>query len=273
MNRLRGPLLLVVAALLGLIPPAAVRGQVLCEGEYDRFTTACFLGAPDAQGVTLRDALVHTGQVRAYKFRVGPSSRAAHLYLGDLWYDIDLYLYRDPPDEVEIGRWYINRSAEQGARVIQFERPEIIVQDLDPGTYTLFVNAGDSRSFDPNRPFTVRLALGPPVCDTAADANTIYQLGLTFEPRQPTAFSLMSFNAFISPPYTDLFDFDWQLDGRPMPTADRETLQVAVPDLPPARGDHRIRVTARGVREYPDPDPRVRQIPPTLTVECTFPAP
>ena len=34
MNRLRGPLLLVVAALLGLIPPAAVRGQVLCEGEY-----------------------------------------------------------------------------------------------------------------------------------------------------------------------------------------------------------------------------------------------
>ncbi len=273
LHRSRGLVLVVAVALLGLAPAAPARGQVACEGEYDSFTTACFLGAPDAEGVTLRDALVHTEQVRAYKFRVGPGPRAAHLYLGDLWYDLDLYLYRDPPDEVEIGRWFVARSAESGARVIQFERPEIIVQDLDPGTYTLFVNAGDSRSFDPSHPFTVRLALGPPVCNTAADSATIYQLGLTFEPRQPTAFSLMSFNAFVSPPYTDLFDFDWQLDGRPMPDADRETLQVAAPDLPAVRGDHRIRVTARGVREYPDPDPRYRQIPPTLSVECTFPAP
>jgi hypothetical protein len=273
MNRWPGPLLLVVAVLLSVVPPSVARAQVACQGEYDSFTTACFLGAPDAQGVTLRDTIVRSGQVRAYKFRVGPGPRAAHLYLGDLWYDIDLYLYRDPPDEVEIARWFITRSAQTGARVIQFERPEIILHDLEPGTYTLFITAGDQRTFDPNRPFTVRLALGPPVCDTAGDTDTIYQLGLTFEPRRPTAFSLMSFNAFVSPPYTDLFDFEWQLDGRPMPQADRETLQVAAPDLPATRGDHRIRVTARGVREYPDPDPRFRTVPPTLTVECTFPAP
>ena len=263
----------IVVALAAVAGPADVRGQVACEGEHDSFTTACFLGAPDAHGVTLQEAITYAGQVRAYKFRVGPGSRAAHLYLGDLWFDLDVQLYRDPPDETQIARWFITRSAETGRRVLQFERPEIIVQDLEPGTYTLFIHAGDQRSFDPRRPYTVRLAMGPPVCATQSDANTPYQLGLTFEPRRPTAFSMMSFNAFVSPPYSDLFDFDWQLDGRPMPDADRTTLQLAASDLPAARGEHRVQVTARGVREYPDPDPRFRHVPPTLTVVCTFPTP
>ena len=35
-------------------------------------------------------------------------------------------------------------------------------------------------------------------------------------------------------------------------------------------GQHRVRVMARGVREYPDPDPAFRQLPPTLAVECSF---
>jgi hypothetical protein len=261
-------------ALGGAGQAAPGRAQVACEGEYDTFDTACVLGAPDAFGVTLRDALVRADQVRAYQFQVGPDVRTVHLYLGDLWYDMELALYRDPPDEAEIGRWPIARSAETGSRVIQFERPRIIVEDLQPATYTLFVAAGSGRAFDPRRQYTLRLALGPPACGTTVDTATIYQVALTVEPQSPTPSSLMSFNAFVSPPYSDLFNFEWQLDGQPMADAVHETLQVAASDLPAATGsEHRVRVTARGARPYPDPDPRYRQVPPTLSVECGFAGP
>ena len=70
--------------------------------------------------------------------------------------------------------------------------------------------------------------------------------------RSPTPFSLLSFNAFVSPPYSDLFDFDWSLDGQRIPESLRETMQVAVPDFRWAGGNHRVEVTARGVRPYPD---------------------
>jgi hypothetical protein len=94
---------------------------------------------------------------------------------------------------------------------------------------------------------------------------------MSFEPQAVTAFSLLSFNAFLSPPYTDLYDLDWEIDGVPMPDAAGLTLQLPVSELPAAvGGQHRPRVTARGVRPYPDLDPAFRQIPPTLAVECTF---
>jgi hypothetical protein len=84
----------------------------------------------------------------------------------------------------------------------------------------------------------------------------------------------MSFNAFLSPPYSDLFDFDWRIDGRSIPGNTGLTAQIAVSDLSNVSGnEHNVRVTARGVREYPDPDPRNRHIPPTLAVQCTFHTP
>ena len=86
-------------------PSVAAESQPLCEGEYDSFTTACFIGTPDAHGVTITDALSYSGQARAYKFRVGPQTSTAHVYLGDLWYDVDMALWRDPPNEVEMGQW------------------------------------------------------------------------------------------------------------------------------------------------------------------------
>jgi hypothetical protein len=263
-------LLSLVASLL--LRPTVVRGQLTCEGEHENFASACVIGTPDAFGVTIRDTLAVVGQVRAYKFRAGPDVTAAHLYLGDLWYDMDVELYRDPPDETEIGRWFIARSAERGERVVQFERPEVIVMELAPANYTLFVHSGDGRNFDPSRGFTVRVALGPPLCsDPVQDQAGLYQLALSIQPRQPTATSLLSFNAAVSPPYTDLFDFDWQVDGQAPPGEPRETVQLAAPDLAATpSGQHRVRVTARGVREYPDPDPAFRQLPPTLAVECSF---
>jgi hypothetical protein len=252
--------------------PLTTQSQAICEGEYNSFTTACFLGQPDAHGVSISDTLTTVSQVRAYKIRVGPGPSAVHLYLGDLWYDLDIALWRDPPNEIELGRWnFVAESRTFEQRTIQLVRPEIIVERLEPDMYTLFVNVGDAGRFDPRRGFTLRVALGPPVCATQRDAAERYQLGLTYQPTEPTAFSLLSFNAFISPPYSDLFDFEWRVDGQAVPGGLRETMQLAVADLAPVpRGQHYVQVTAQGVREYPDPDPAYRHLPPVLSVECRF---
>jgi hypothetical protein len=138
----------------------------------------------------------------------------------------------------------------------------------------VFVHAGDLRTFDPTRAFSVHLALGPPACSTQRDDDGVFQLALTYQPSQPTPFSLLSFNAFLSPPYTDLYDFDWEVDGVTMPEATGLTLQLPVSELSAAAGgQHRARLTARGVRPYPDPDPAFRHVPPTLAVECSFQVP
>jgi hypothetical protein len=264
---------LIAVALLPVAP--AAQGQVACEPEHDRISNACPIGTPNEQGVTLQEALVRPGQVRSYKFRV-PESRAAHIYLGDLWYNMGVALWRDPatPQEpgTQLGEWlFVAESQLFQQRVIQFVRPEIIVERLEPDTYTVFVYPAEEQRYDPNRPFTLRVALGPPVCGTARDGAEQYQLGMSYEPEVPTAFSLLSFNAFLSPPYTDLYEFGWEVDGVAQPNSAGLTLQLAVSDLPTAaEGQHRARVTARGVRQYPDPDPAFRHIPPTLALECSF---
>lgn len=267
--------LLVLAALL-LAPGGPLGAQIVCPDEHDRISNACPLGVPGQGGVVVQEALTAPGQTRTYKFQVTQPA-AAHIYLGDQWYDVDLALVRDPPPGStapgeEIGRWYFvaeARTAER--RVLQFVRPEIIVEQLRPDFYTLVVVAGDGRSFDPQRPYTLRVALTPPVCAATRDPDNRYQLALTIDPAEPTPFSLLSFNAIISPPYSDLFDFEWQLNGQALGPNWRETVQVAAADLPAVRnGMHRVAVTARGAREYPDPEPRYRHVPPTLSVECTF---
>ena len=269
------PLAILATAFSFLTAPGLMWGQALCHGEYSDFTTACFIGSPDAHGVTLRDGLTYPSQVRAYRFRIEPEMSTAYIYLGDLWYDLEVALWRDPPNEVELGGAQLLAEATAGERrVLQFVRPQLIVEQLPPGGYTLFVRAAHTGSFDPRRGFTLRVALGPPSCATARDPAARYQLALSYQPLQPAAFSLLSFNAYLSPPYSDLFDFEWEIDGRPVPGNLRETLQVALADLPAgAHGEHHVRVMARGVRAYPDPDPAFRHVPPTLSVECSFPAP
>jgi len=272
MRRLR--LLLGTILAIGLMPAApAARGQIGCEAEHDRISNACLLGMPDQQGITVQEAVERAGQQRAYKVRL-LEPRAAHIYLGDLWYNMGLALWRDPatPQEVgtEIGEWlFVAESRVYQQRVIQLVRPEIIVERLEADSYTLFVHSADGRTYDANRPFTMRVALGPPVCRTTRDDADRYQLAMSYEPASPTATSLLSFNAFLSPPFTDLYDFAWEIDGVSVPEALGPTLQVAVSDLPAGTGSqHRARVRAIGVRESPDPDPAFRQMPPTLTVEC-----
>jgi hypothetical protein len=233
----------------------------------------CQLGTPNAEGETRSAALSQTDERKAFRFHVGAEPQAAHIYLGDQWYDLDVALYEaDLPQPV--ARWLLLRKAEtSGTRVIQFVRPEKIIQKLKPNTrYTILVLA--AYDVDPSRPFTLRVALGPEVCakephDDSADDALTYLLAITVQPPDPGPFSLVSFNAFVSPPYSDLFDFEWEIDGQPVPGAGGVTIHRAASDFQKTLdGMHRVRVTARGARDYPDPDQPHR--PPTLSVECAF---
>ncbi len=274
MNRV-WPLVLVAAVLSAPsvgVSPGTARAQGMCEQEHDSFVSACVLGTPGTPGVTLRDDLDSPTQVRAYRFRVGPEPAAAYIYLGDLWYDLTVALWRDPPDSAASQpASLVTESQASERRVIQFMQPLVLAQQLEPGSYTVFVRVRNEAAFAPNRGYTLRVALGPPICDSQHDPGGVYQLGLAYQPAEPTPFSLMTFTAILAPPYSDLFDFDWEIDGQPLPRGPRETMQVAALDLASvSSSEHEVRVTARGARAYPDPDPQFRQVPPTLSVACRF---
>ena len=69
--------------------------------------------------------------------------------------------------------------------------------------------------------------------------------------------------AFVSPPYGDLFDYAWQVDGQAVATGPVGMLQV--PAASPSPGGRRAAHGAgdAGVRQYPDP--ALPHVPPTLT--------
>jgi hypothetical protein len=104
--------------------------------------------------------------------------------------------------------------------------------------------------------------------------DALYQLGMTISPveKERGPFSLMTMTGFLTPPYTDLFDFAWVLDGQPRPDMTTYTLQIPTSDLPKtAGGKHVVQLTAIGARPYPDP--LTPDVPPTLRVECQFNVP
>jgi hypothetical protein len=250
------------------------------------------IGSPDANGYTLQDRLNDPAERHAYAFHV-PQPAAAFIYVGDQWYDLDLVLYTKG---ICVAAWEVSAKAysfNSERRVIQYVRPDEEIINVNPDDYELVVSHKYWQSpqaatdFDPSRNFTVRVALAPKVCSLAPPNNqpnpkypglfkrpddALYQLGLSFQPDSPGPFDLMSFNAVVSPPYLDLFDFDWTIDGQPVPGVTSATVQQAVSGLPAtADGQHRVRVTARGVREYSDPGtPPEYRLPPTLSTECSF---
>ena len=84
----------------------------------------------------------------------------------------------------------------------------------------------------------------------------LFQVGMSFAPdaSELGPFSLMSFNAFISPPFTDLFDFTWELDGQVVPDETGPTILKPYAELPKTPlGLHTVKLTAKGAREYQDP--------------------
>jgi hypothetical protein len=206
-------------------------------------------------------------------------------------------------ERVDIACWGVQRAAASERaqrRVISFVRPdERFIEDLSPGAYILSVRPGYERpleGFDPARGYTVRVALIPNVCgltppNTSPDPNypklkqrenddvNYYQAGVTFEPpvEELGPFALMTLTAHLSPPFTDLFDFEWTIDGQRIPGGSTPIVQRPYADLPKTPGGrHRIQLVARGAREYRDPDPQFNHIPlngGTLTVECSFGGP
>jgi hypothetical protein len=139
---------------------------------------------------------------------------------------------------------------------------------LEPGAYTVLVAARDEPPDDATRGYTLRAALGPPTCATERDPTQRYAVALAIEPEQPGRYDLITFSAFLAPPFGDLFDYEWQVDGQQVGGAGAVAQRAAVEIAPSAGGEHRVRVVVRGARAYPDP--AQSQTPPTLAVECTF---
>jgi hypothetical protein len=254
-------------------------------------------------------------QKAAFNFTVpaGPT-QALTVYVGDQWYDLDLALYKRGSCVASYA-WQVRVAAiSQRAerRVMQFVRPdEQVLKTVEPGDYRLVVAhkwhtvPGMAGDFTPARGFTVRIARTAEMCaltpdntayhpamfdpetpqeykDRLADVrvrpdDALYQLGATIGPANPDQFALMSFNAVISPPYTDLFDFEWFLDGKKVGDASPTTLMAANALAKPAGAlehSHELRLVAKGAREYQDPtDPQYNHLPlngGTLELTCTF---
>ena len=275
------PAALVLAALVATLtglPTLDAHAQAGCANRPDGAGGVCDLASPDAQGVTVRGAFDRVGQARVYRFQVADEARTVQIYVGDLWYQVAVSLWRGAPDaEVPVdgmtacssARGCLAESHRSERRVLQFLQPRSIVERLEPGTYALVVAASEDPGFDPNRGFTVRVALAPAACAIEGDARREFQLGLIVQPAAPRRADLMTFSAFVSPPYTDLFDFEWTLDGEPVSGSSPELMQRAVTQLPATPdGQHVVRVTARGARAYPDPDQPA--VPTSLSAECTF---
>ena len=247
----------VSAALVGPTSPGAAQGQAF-ECLQGQSHQRIDLGTPDAEGVSKADRLASPGEKHGFYFSV-PERSAASLYVGDQWFDLDLYLYmrgRCPQGSWErlVRTW----SARTDRMVLQFVRPDEQIVNLDAGEYLLLVGhkyAEDpeyAADFDPSRGFTIRVALNPPYCGLSPadvlepnpqDRNTmmlrrpdeaLYQVGLNFQPDgdELGPFALMTFNAFVSPPYTDLYDFSWELDGQALHDEGTPIVQRATADLP-----------------------------------------
>jgi hypothetical protein len=138
----------------------------------------------------------------------------------------------------------------------------------------------------------VRVAVGPRVCalvpanipdpeypglTNKPDNPDLFQIGVTFQPdaSELGPFTLMSFNAFMSPPFTDLFDFTWELDGQVVAGEMGPTILKPYAELPKTPlGQHTVKLTAKGAREYQDPtEARFNVLPfdgGSRTVVCQF---
>jgi hypothetical protein len=276
--RLRATTFVIVLAsatlLLTLVSPFLARAAAppdICPERNDGFSDACQLGTPGADGRTLQGFLDHPGDVDAYQFDVAQPS-AVHLTLADLWYDCDIALYEKSTGVFIAQAHFVAESRRSGEGQSQISAPELIVERLEVGAYTAFVISGDLLSYSDSQGYTLRVALSPPtvpqplppVGQEPSWKKSGYQLALTMEPPDATPFSLMTFTAIVDPPFTDLFDFAWEIDGKPSPEGNVPVVQMGNPSV----GRHTVKVTAIGARDYPDPDRPHR--PPTLSAIGSF---
>jgi hypothetical protein len=234
------------------------------------------LGAPRADGVTMVDSLDSDAHVKAYAFRVDDGAGAVHVYLGDLWYDVDVLLWHAPMLPNDPAQWRtmpcdnaagcMTGTPPSARRRIQFIQPKTLLVPVDPGSYALVVRPREQIEPSVWRPFTLRVAVTPPPCAVTGAHEAGYLAALVTTPARPRRADLVTLTAYVLPPFEDLFDFEWSVDGRRL-AATGPTAQLLAFELGAGGASgHQVQVVARGARSYPDPDQP--EIPPTLSVGC-----
>jgi hypothetical protein len=297
----RAVLALTLAAVVAVEPHAAGKAlgqavpQEICGAQGTDAPIA--IGQPGADGwVSDQEGLSSANEARRYRFSVKERG-TAYVYVGDQWYDLNLGLF-SMKTGTEVGCWSVQvkgTSVESERRKLGFVRPDERAIEVEEGDYILTARPADTAVVDARRKFTVRVAVGPRVCalqpanvpDPAYAGLTnrpenpdLFQVGVSVQPdpADVTQFSLMSFTAYLSPPFTDLFDFAWELDGEVVPDATEATLLKPYADLPQTPlGLHTVKLTVTGAREYKDPTDAQFNILPfdggTRTVVCQFRGP
>ena len=246
--------------LLLMIAPADARA-----GFAPRSQATRDLGTPDAGGVSRTDRFESLGQVNVYTFAVPPGPAAVHVYLGDLWYDVDLSLWRLASGAEDVaGRegmgcdravGCVAEAAPSRRRVIQFVEPKTLLETVEGGAYAVVVRPRDAAGFDPDRPFTLRVAVTPPVCAVARGGDDRYAAALAIVPASPAPWDLVTMVAYVLPPFTDLFDFSWSVDGAPAPDGQGAMAQIPGFSLPRTpSGTVTAGVVLRGTRSVHRPD-------------------
>jgi hypothetical protein len=255
------------------------------------------LGAPTSEGTSVRMSLAAPTDQAMLTFSIrGPGPGYVALFVGDQWYDVDAALYRRGQGSSLIDGEPIVVLDRGERRRVQFIRPEdVLLPSMPPGDYVLVVEPRAASSpdqtadFAAGRDFLVRVAVGAPLCaTTAADgaSSTVqsagthpndvpYQFGLAVEPASVDRTALLTFTGVVSPPFTDLFDFTWSVDGVPVDGVTGPIYQQPGRDLRPTpNGRHTITLMARGAHQYHDPtDPSLSHLPldgGTVAVACTF---
>jgi hypothetical protein len=234
------------------------------------------LGTVRADGVTVYDSLGSFEQANAYTFRVADGPSTVQVYVGDLWYDVEVLLWRGAAPPGSAAQWRVMpcdggtgclASAPPSARRrVQLIQPKGLFESVDPGPYTVVVRPREEAEFSAWRQFTLRVAVTPPVCAIGGDAEKRYQIALAMTPARPSRADLVTMTAYVLPPFGDLFSFEWSVDGRPLATSGPTAQSLAFELASGRAGGHDVQVVARGARAYPDPDQP--EVPPTLSVGC-----
>ena len=296
---------LALAALVtttGIVGPNATNDvygqgvpQAICGGQT--IEPPMVIGQPDANGWTSKEENLQAGDaVRRYRFTVREKG-TAYVYVGDQWYDLNLGLF-SLNSQKDVGCWTVQTKATSDTNEMHrlgFVRPDERAVEVEPGDYVLSARVADNAMVDPKRNFTVRVAVGPRVCSllpanlpdpefpemtNKPDNPDLFQVGISFQPDAGdlTQFSLMSFNAYMSPPFNDLFDFTWEIDGKVVAGEAGATILKPYADLDKMPlGLHTVKLTAKGVREYQDPtEARFNVLPfngGSKSVTCQFRGP
>ncbi|MCC7106400.1 MAG: PPC domain-containing protein [Chloroflexi bacterium] len=247
-------MLLALPAFAQGVPPPIVLNDV-CPEPNDGAAQACSLG----RGAVVQGLFQTPTDQDAYRLEVPAGGAQVHLTLTDLWHPSDMRLFD------ATGLRQIDSSDRSGIAQGQLEAPEIIVDRLEQGTYIVVVRtlAPETYPGAEAHSYTLRAELAPANTAPPVTAGG-YSLSLNIEPGTPNQFSLMTFTAYLDPPFSDLFDFAWEVDGQRLGDAWGPVAQLPRPDV----GSHSIRVTAIGARQYPDRT--LPHMPPTLSASGTF---